>query len=50
MQVLIRQILKKEDERVVIECVEMTKDFEDINCYFQHHFWNWAYCELTEWS
>lgn len=33
MQVLIRQILKKEDERVVIECVEMTKDFEDIKDY-----------------
>jgi len=33
MQVLIRKILNKEDERVVIECVEMTKEFEDIKDY-----------------
>lgn len=33
MRILIRPILKKEDERVVIECVEMTKDFEDIRDY-----------------
>lgn len=33
MQVLIRKILNKEDEQVIIECVEMTKDFEDIKDY-----------------
>lgn len=33
MQVLIRKILNKEDEQVIIECVEMNKDFEDIKDY-----------------
>lgn len=33
MQVLIRKIQNREDERVVIECVEMTKDFKDIKDY-----------------
>ena len=33
MQVLIRKIRNKEDEKVVLECVEMTKDFEDIKDY-----------------
>lgn len=33
MRVLIRPILQKEEEQVVIECVEMTKDFEDIKNY-----------------
>ncbi len=33
MQVSIRNILHREDERVVLECVEMTKDFEDIREY-----------------
>lgn len=33
MQVLIRKILNKEDEQVIIECVEMNKDFEDIKNY-----------------
>ena len=33
MQVLIRIIRNKEDEKVVLECVEMTKDFEDIKDY-----------------
>lgn len=33
MRVSIRNILRKEDERVVLECVEMTKDFEDIKEY-----------------
>lgn len=33
MRVSIRNILRKEDEQVVLECVEMTKDFEDIKEY-----------------
>ena len=33
MQVLIRKIQNKEDEQVIIECVEMNKDFEDIKDY-----------------
>lgn len=33
MQVLIRKIRNKEEEKVVLECVEMTKDFEDIKDY-----------------
>ena len=33
MRVSIRKILRREDERVVLECVEMTKDFEDIREY-----------------
>ena len=33
MQVLIRKVHNKEEEKVVLECVEMTKDFEDIKDY-----------------
>ncbi len=33
MRVSIRNILHREDEQVVLECVEMTKDFEDIREY-----------------
>ena len=33
MEVLIRQIIEREKERVILECVEMTKDFEDIRDY-----------------
>lgn len=33
MRVSIRNILRKEEEQVVLECVEMTKDFEDIREY-----------------
>ena len=33
MQVLNRKIRNKEDEKVVLECVEMTMDFEDIKDY-----------------
>lgn len=33
MQVLIRKIRNKEEEKVVLECIEMTKDFEDIMDY-----------------
>ena len=33
MRVSIRNILRREDEQVVLECVEMTKDFEDIREY-----------------
>ena len=33
MEVLVRQISERENERVVLECVEMTKDFEDIRDY-----------------
>lgn len=33
MRVSIRSILCREDEQVVLECVEMTKDFEDIREY-----------------
>lgn len=33
MQVLIRKIRDKEEEKVVLECVEMTKEFEDIKDY-----------------
>lgn len=33
MRVSIRNIFCKEDEQVVLECVEMTKDFEDIREY-----------------
>lgn len=33
MEVLIRRICEREKERVVLECVEMTKDFEDIRDY-----------------
>ncbi len=33
MEVFIRPISDKEKERVVLECVELTKDFEDIRDY-----------------
>lgn len=33
MRVSIRNILRKEDEQVVLECVKMSKDFEDIREY-----------------
>ncbi len=33
MQVSIRKVLRREEEQVVLECVEMTKDFEDIREY-----------------
>ena len=33
MQILIRKIRDKEEEKVVLECVEMTKEFEDIKDY-----------------
>lgn len=33
MRVSIQNILRREDEQVVLECVEMTKDFEDIQEY-----------------
>ncbi|WP_418751457.1 hypothetical protein [Frisingicoccus sp.] len=33
MRVSIRNILRREDEQAVLECVEMTKDFEDIREY-----------------
>lgn len=33
MQVSVRNISRREDEQVVLECVEMTKDFEDIREY-----------------
>lgn len=33
MRVSIRNILRREDEQVVLECVEMTRDFEDIREY-----------------
>lgn len=33
MQVLIRQISDKNEERIILECVEMTKEFEDIKDY-----------------
>lgn len=33
MKVCIRKILKKEDERVVIECTEITPEVEDIRTY-----------------
>lgn len=33
MRVSVRSIFRKEDEQVVLECVEMTKDFEDIREY-----------------
>lgn len=33
MRVSIRNVPRKEDEQVVLECVEMTKDFEDIREY-----------------
>ncbi len=33
MRVSIRNILRREDEQVVLECVEMSKDFEDIREY-----------------
>ena len=33
MRVSIRQILDRSDEQVVIECVEVTKDIEDIRVY-----------------
>lgn len=33
MQVLIRKVRNKDEEKVVLECVEMTKEFEDIKDY-----------------
>lgn len=33
MKVTIRNVLSKQDEQVIIECVEMTKEFEDIKNY-----------------
>lgn len=33
MRVSIRKVLHSEDEQVVLECVAMTKDFEDIRTY-----------------
>ncbi len=33
MRVSIRSILRRKDEQVVLECVKMTKDFEDIQEY-----------------
>lgn len=33
MKVSIRNISRKEDEQVILECVEMTKDFEDVREY-----------------
>ena len=33
MRVSIRNILRREDEQVILECVEMTKEFEDIREY-----------------
>ena len=33
MQVLIRKVQNKDEEKVVLECVEMTKEFEDIKDY-----------------
>ena len=33
MQVLIRKVHNRVEEKVVLECVEMTKDFEDIKDY-----------------
>lgn len=35
MEILIRKVHKREEERVILECVEMTKDFEDIRQYVQ---------------
>ncbi|MDD6490911.1 MAG: LytTR family DNA-binding domain-containing protein [Firmicutes bacterium] len=36
MKVSIRKILKKEEERVLIECVEVTPEIEDIQAYIAH--------------
>ena len=36
MKVSIRKILKKEEERVLIECVEVTPEIEDIQSYIAH--------------
>jgi DNA-binding LytR/AlgR family response regulator len=33
MEVLVRNVAKKEEERIVLECVEMTDDFQDIKEY-----------------
>lgn len=33
MKVKIRRIMKKEDEQVVIECVEITREIQDIHSY-----------------
>lgn len=33
MRVSVRKILKKEDEQVIIECVELTREVEDIRAY-----------------
>ena len=33
MRVSVRKILRREDEQVVLECVELTRDFEDIREY-----------------
>lgn len=33
MRVTIRKVPRREDEQVVLECVEMTKDFEEIRDY-----------------
>lgn len=33
MRVSIRKIPRREDEQVILECVEMTKDFEDVREY-----------------
>ena len=33
MRVSIRSIPHREDEQVILECVEMTKDFEDVREY-----------------
>lgn len=36
MKVRIRKILKKEEEQVLIECVEVTPEIEDIQAYISH--------------
>ena len=33
MRVVVQNVLHREDEQVVLECMEMTKDFEDIREY-----------------
>ena len=30
MRVLVKNVSHKEDERIILECVEMTKDFDEI--------------------